>query len=145
MAGQPTYQNLNLPLSYTPEESKVISINIHDTYFIISIPEIDILLCSILVIHGFTYLILSRMKITLIKTLTKTHIFVTIGSILCFKIGFLSTYKHFFKSPSSPFNHSNHETDFIMLLITLLVIAQVLFLLNIIISLFRHGLQRTTR
>ena len=124
---------IQLIFSYNSNEAEVISINIHDTYFIISLLDIDILLCIVLVISGFIYLILNRIKIALIKTLTKTHIYITIGCLLCFKTGFLF------------FNASDYETDVIVILIALIVLAQLFFLFNIIISLFKYGLQRTTR
>lgn len=124
---------IHIICSYNFDETEVISINIHDTYFIISLLGIDIILSIILLISGFAYLILNKIKIALIKGLTKIHIFITIGSILCLEIGFFL------------FNTSNHKTVIFVILIVLIILTQLFLIFNIIISMFKYGLQRTTR
>lgn len=112
------------------DSQSVIDINVHDTYFVIQNFIITELIAGLLFLAGILYWIYQKANRTLNKLLTKAHLFLTIGGILAYPI--VTTLLSW-----------NDENGYSILnwvlpiLILLVLIAQIFFILNLIIGLFQ--------
>ncbi|MCD2258876.1 hypothetical protein [Psychroserpens luteolus] len=117
--------------------NSALDINVHDTYFVIAQREMAIVLCVLYLLAGFMYWIFQKLSIKLYSTLTATHTIITLGGIYFYHAGLL--YFTYFSDPD-PFTSllSNNENIFNLTMYFSLLIVQLLFIVNIIISIFRH-------
>lgn len=120
----------------------VIDINIHDTYFIIAAFHLAIFLSIILFIIGLLYFIHAALNIVLIQILTQIHTIITIGSILIYYIGVSIFSKTESENNISLFDDSFNFESFITLIIILSLVIQPLFIINSLISSFKHLLKK---
>lgn len=121
-------------ISYFDEEA-VIDINIHDTYFIIHYFHLAILLVLFFTISGLVYWLFYKAKITMVKQLSKFHVYMSIGCV------FISFFVRVFSNQSTSndfplYDDISNHVIFIMVLFILLICAQLLFFLNLILSSF---------
>jgi len=116
----------------------VFDINIHDTYYVIA----NVLVAKLLFVFygfvGFIYWTFYKVKISLIRMLTKLHILITIG---CVPIYFLVVNLIFEFKPESDFplfGNSNYHVYFLLTLYSLVIIAQLIFVINLLISSIKY-------
>lgn len=116
----------------TYDQESVLDINLHDTYYVIQHFIIIQCISLLLILVGGLYWIYEKANRKLNKLLTKIHIITTIGGILIYPVieKLLRLYE------------VNQHTTIItnLAIITLMVlIAQVLFLINLLIGLFTRN------
>ncbi|MAB47901.1 MAG: hypothetical protein CMC05_04645 [Flavobacteriaceae bacterium] len=119
-------------------EDAVIDINVHDTYFVIHNSHILQLIAFIYIFLGFIYWFFKRIKIKLTKNLTQLH---TSISILIIPLYFICSYLLELLYPPSNFPLFDDTQNFQLLItvITLIgLLAQLLFIFNIVISLIKY-------
>ena len=119
-------------------EDAVIDINVHDTYFVIHNSHILQLIAFIYIFLGFIYWFFKRIKIKLTKNLTQLH---TSISILIIPLYFICSYLLELLYPPSNFSLFDDTQNFQLLItvITLIgLLAQLLFIFNIVISLIKY-------
>jgi heme/copper-type cytochrome/quinol oxidase subunit 1 len=130
-----------LILSFTDDKNETLAINVHDTYYIISYQHGFILLCFIFLTIGFLYLIFSYFKIQLISILSLSHIF---GSLIF--IGLFFYYLHLVNSVEDfPLFDSIDYNFRIIVSLLLFAFFQLILFLNLIISIIKKLLYRTTQ
>jgi len=122
-------------------EDAVLDINVHDTYFVIHNSHILQLIAIIYSLLGFFYWLFKKVNVKLINALTRLHTAITILVIPIYFIG----HPLFISFPESNFplfDDTPKIQVFITILVLITLIAQLLFILNVIISLFKHFLDR---
>lgn len=117
-----------------------LDINIHDTYFVISFRDLSFVLFSLYFLSGIGYWLVGEIfKKNLIKTLTIIHTVILIGSFLIYWIivGFYQISP--IKKDSVPLFYDNELENIILVISAILVvfIAQPLYIINLLIGLFR--------
>lgn len=125
--------------------TSAIDINFHDTYFVMASFDITVILVVLYSIAGLIYWLFSKFKVSTNRILSKIHTIITIGSILIYYVGYYIIESR----PKSEFplfdDGSLSIMTFKTILIFIVLVTQLLFLANIITSLTKHGIQRTTR
>ena len=123
-----------LSINYLRYEDAVIDINVHDTYFIIHNSHIFQFLAFVYAIIGLSYWIILKPKLLLYTTLLKIHTYTTILIIPLYFIGYfiLNT---FFISDFPLFDETDYIQIFVTSLISIFLILQVLYILNILFGL----------
>ncbi len=120
-------------------ENSVINFNIHDTYFIIDETHAVALISAFLLSIGIIYYLFEKINIRLASVFTLTHTFITLVCILIYPIGKL----YYQLSNDFPLFDSQNSMDTMTItLIGILVLAQFLFILNVILSTTRHYSKR---
>ena len=115
--------------------------NILDTYYVVQYSDIIVIFIIPILLIGLIYWLFSKSKITLIKNLVNIHNLTTIFGIVLLVIIFLFNK---FISPlgsSSRFPLFNESENTSVTLITLCIVilaSQILFVINVIISLIRY-------
>ena len=119
----------------------VLDINVHDTYFVISNRHISILLATYYFLIGLLYWFFKFIKIPLLTILTKVHFLISIGIIPVYFIGhyFLDSFN---KSKYPLFDDTSQLMIFLTVLAIVFILAQILFILNLIIGLLKHFFNR---
>lgn len=113
-----------------------ININIHDTYFVISHFDFSKIVASIFLLIGFIYLYLYTWNFNLSKILVKIHTILSISCFLVFYFGwFYFEMTHSNKFPL--FNNQSKENALNILVISIFIIAQIIFILNLMHSLIK--------
>lgn len=128
---------------YWSNSDDAIDINIHDTYFVIANSHIAKLLFVLYGFIGFIYWAFFITKISLIKILTKLHLLITIGSVPIYFLGVNFIFEFKPKSDFPLFDNSNYDVYFLLTLNSLVIIAQLLFVTNIVISSFKYFRRKT--
>ena len=129
-------------ISYYSED--ILDINVHDTYYVIHYTGIIEILFLLYASLGFIYLAFYKFNIKLITSLTIIHTVVSIGSVLIYFLG-LKLINLFSPKTDFPlFNDLSNENVFVTILFLFAFIAQLLFILNILISSIKYAIQRTT-
>lgn len=120
-----------------------IDINVHDTYFVIVHYHMSILNAIVFLVFGGVYYFFERINFELIPSLTKIHVGITCFSLFVYYFG--GTIVNLLQSNHSDFplldDLSNYNI-YISLLILIVVVAQLLFILNILFSTLRHFLRK---
>ncbi|MFS4469707.1 cbb3-type cytochrome c oxidase subunit I [Maribacter sp. 2210JD10-5] len=114
-----------------------LDINIHDTYFIIGYLHLAVLISIFFGLIGLGYWIMHKMNKRLSMWLNWTHILLTIGGLI---VLFMTPYFSFtFKDQSAfPLFDELERKNLIMIsTISLMIIAQFIYLINLIIGMFR--------
>ena len=122
-------------------EDAVLDINVHDTYFVIHNSHILQLIAIIYSLLGFIFWLFKKVNVKLINALTRLHTAITILVIPIYFIGhplFIS----FSESNFPLFDDTPKIQIFITILVLITLITQILFILNVLISLFKHFLNR---
>lgn len=119
--------------------NKILDLQFHDTYYIISNFHSGLLSGSILVLIGLGYRMVSKMNGSLIKTLSGLHLFLTIGGILL--LLFLTSITD---TGPEPDNYETYQWRKTWIAGTFLVIifSQSIYLLNLMMGLMRRNKQR---
>ena len=113
------------------DSDSAIDINVHDTYFVIHHFAIAELITLYLLFAGFLYWIYQKANLKLNAHLTKTHLILTVGGILLYFV-------------LSGLFQRNEQADYktfnitISILILVILFGQLLFILNLILGLFRR-------
>ena len=124
---------------YWSNSDDAIDININDTYYVIANVHIVKLLFVLYGFAGFIYWAFSISRISHIKILTKLHILITIGSVPVYFFGVNLIFKLKPESDFPLFYNSKYYVYFILILNSLILIAQLLFVINLVISTFKHS------
>ncbi|PIA77824.1 hypothetical protein BFR04_10400 [Gaetbulibacter sp. 4G1] len=126
---------------YNSVETEVISFNIHDTYYIIEIPLITNFVSIILFITGLVYWFFIKLNIRLFKLFIIIHFILSIGIFLAFLIG-LSYFKMSFLAQNNKnfhlFDDSLNQDLFNSVLFFIFFLIQIVFVINLVISVLRH-------
>lgn len=124
-------------------EDSILDINVHDTYYVIAHFDISILRTILFLILGGVYYFFKYINFKLIPSLTKIHIGITCISLIAYYLG--DPIINLLQSNNSDFplfdDKSNYNI-YISLLILIVVVAQLLFILNILFSTIRHFLRQ---
>lgn len=124
---------------YWSNSDDAIDINIYDTYYVIANVHIVKLLFVLYGFAGFIYWAFNKAEVSLIRILTKLHVLVTIGSIPVYFLG-LKLFKLFPPNTNFPLvDDLSDENVFLTLLFLFVFIAQLLFVINLVISTFKHS------
>ena len=127
---------------YTSE--LVLDINIHDTYFVISYADVLLLLASYLFVIGNIYFLFNYWSIKLNKLSSNIHKYLSTTCIIL--IAVIKLYYANSENQDFPlFDVTTNELTYIAITFFVFLIAQLIFLINIILGIFKHGIQRTTR
>lgn len=123
---------------YWSDSDDAVDINIHDTYFVIANSHIVKLLFVLYGFIGFIYSVFYEAKISLIRILTKLHVLITIGSVPVYFLG-LKLFKLHPPNTNFPLiDDLSNENLFLALLFLFVISAQLLFIINLIISTFKY-------
>ena len=124
------------------KSDKALDINIYDTYYIIAYSHIGKLFSFLYLIAGLIYFLVKKIK--LYRPLIKIHIFISIGSFIAFIIG--HTYFSFttlkVNSNFPLFDDLSSENVFYTIIFVLFIFAQLLFLINLVLSLTKFSIKR---
>lgn len=115
-----------------------IDINIHDTYFVITTFHFAILISIVLFLIGLIYYVFSKLKTLLVKSLTVLH---TVITILCFPIYFFGSLyfsKTKLDSNFSLFDDDLNQNIFISIILIIFFLAQIILILNLIVSTIKY-------
>jgi heme/copper-type cytochrome/quinol oxidase subunit 1 len=112
--------------------SKTLDINIHDTYYVIQNKHLYFLISISLIIFYLFYLLFPFFKLRLFLNFKKIHIYTTL--ISC--VGFTFPY-HYFYNEKDLFPPTLDRLFFITFFAVLLVLSLFVFLLNILICIFK--------
>ena len=124
------------------DEESVIDINVHDTYFVIHHSHLAFFLSFFYGLFGLIYWSHYSSNVELVSRLTTIHTVVTIGSIPVYFLG-LKVFELYRQDGDFPlFDDLSNENLFITIIFLLVLLAQVLFLINIILSLVKHLTKR---
>jgi len=114
-------------------DNSALDINIHDTYFVVAHTHIAHILFFLFTLLGFIYFSFSITKIELVKNLTKIHVFITIISVFVNDLAKPLLYDY--NNKNFPlFDRTVNYQSFFTILIIIVLIAQILFILNITYS-----------
>lgn len=119
-------------------KESTIDINVHDTYFVIAHFHITYLIFTVLFILGFLYYLFYRIELKLIRALTRIHVFITCFSLPVYYIGNIFNSIKTKNNVPPLFDDISYTNIFISILILVVIIAQLLFILNLLFSLIRH-------
>lgn len=125
---------------YKPDEA--LDINVHDTYFVIAYSHFGKLFSFLFAFIGFVYFLSKKIK--LYKFITNAHILISIGCFVAFIVGQLYFNFRILKANSNfpLFDDLSSETTFFSILILLFVFAQLIFLINLFLSLTKFIIQQ---
>lgn len=118
-----------------------LTINIHDTYYVISNFDLFISVSSLFALIGFIYLYLYTWNTSLKKILVNIHITLSITSFIVY----FSSWFYFEITDSNNFplfDNQSRENILNISSLTIFVLAQIIFILNLMISLIKRMLQK---
>ncbi|MCL9810118.1 cbb3-type cytochrome c oxidase subunit I [Flavobacterium luminosum] len=118
------------------DSNAVFDINVHDTYFVIHTFHAATVLSFIYFFLGLGYWIIKKINGKLISALSLIHFIITIGSFLAYWVVFLFL-KTFYTEQELLFMPIDLMNNTLVLIFILNLIAQPLYIINIIISLIR--------
>lgn len=123
---------------YWSNSDDAIDINIHDTYFVFANSHIVKLLFVLYGVIGFIYWTFYKVKISLIRMLTKLHVLITIGCVPIYFLGVNLIFEFKPKSDFPLFGNFNYHVYFLLTLYSLVIIAQLIFVINLLISSIKY-------
>lgn len=110
-------------------------INIHDTYYVIRDVDFYVMNSFFVMIIGLLYFISEKLKIVLFSVISKVHIF---GTIFLFFLIIYFNYYNLLEYQSSEFLFDKpNYNKYIIVSILVLISLQILFLINIFVSLIK--------
>lgn len=109
-----------------------LDINIHDTYYVFSLADLNILISILFAIIGLGYWIMLKANRKLSKWLNLTHIALTFGGILL--IWILS---QFYRESIMQFDFNDNLTLAIYLIALIAIFGQIIYPINIISGIIR--------
>ena len=127
------------------DDEAVLDVNVHDTYYVIHNFHLAQFIAVAYFAFGLIYFSFEKLSINLITSLSRIHVSITCLAFLIYIIGMIVLTTINTERSFPLFDDLSNENVFISLIFMFVFIAQLLFLLNIIISLLKYGLQRTTR
>jgi len=126
------------------DERALIDINVHDIYYVTHIFNLLAIIALFYFMLGISYWSLHKYNVKIIKPLAKIHTIATIGGFI-FYLLFMTIFEDDTQLEGSHFaNESSTLYILIKSIFFIIVISQVLFFINLIISTIKHGIQRTT-
>ena len=122
-------------ISFLNYYKMTFDINIHDTYYVIREVDFYIINSFFIMIIGLVYFIFEKFKIILFSVLSKVHIF---GTILLFFLIIYFNYYNSLEYQSSEFIFDKPDYNkYIIISILVLIFLQILFLINIFVSIIK--------
>lgn len=116
-----------------------LSVNVHDTYFVVSLKDTIALFGILLLFFGVFYWLSDKFKFSLNAVLSNSHIF---GTLILFLLFFFFNYKSVQELNQTPvFSEIINSVDYNSYLIFCLmaiIFLQFLFIINIFVSLFKR-------
>ena len=109
-----------------------LDINIHDTYYIFSLTDLNILISVLFAIIGLGYWIMLKANRKLSKWLNLIHITLTFGGILLIWI-----LAQLFRESFMEYDFNNNLTLAIYLITFIVVFGQIIYLINIVRGLIK--------
>ena len=109
-----------------------LDINIHDTYYIFSLTDLNILISVLFAIIGLGYWIMLKANRKLSKWLNLIHITLTFGGILLIWI-----LAQLFRESLMEYDFNNNLTLAIHLITFIVVFGQIIYLINIVRGLIK--------
>jgi len=131
-------------ISFLVDSRNSVDIHLHDTMFVISQNHIFVIFASICFILWILYLITASILPS--RALTILHVLVTLSTITLFLIVVSSSLGNYYsneeryldESALISYNYSNRPTVLITYSIIIFILAQVLFIINIILGILRR-------
>ncbi len=114
----------------------VLSINIHDTYYVIAYFHLTILISLLFGVIGLGYWIMQKGNRRLSKWLSWTHVGLTFGG--AFAVLILS---QLYRGDIMEYEFNNNLNLTITLLLFIIILGQIIFPINIIHGLLKRGKQ----
>lgn len=116
-------------LRYSKLINSSLDLNVYDTNFVSAYKDITVILCGFYVLVGIIYLLIDLARLKLNTILVRVHIFLTIAPIFVyFFIEFI------LKKNFQSFETYSKINSVIVFLTTLVLVAQILFIINLITS-----------
>lgn len=124
--------------TFTYSDKKAfIDINIHDTYYIIHVFHLTSLIAAFYLTQGIIYWLLKKIKVPLLSYLTKIHLFCTVGGLIIYFF-VMTFFEDNTEIKPGIFNESSIVAWIIVVILCSILFSQVLFLINVIIGLFKR-------
>ena len=120
----------------------VINFNIHDTYFVIHVFHLTTLISLLYFLLGISYWAFHKYQVKLIKPLIQIHTMASIGGFLLYIMAMFIFEDDTQTSQSDSFNSTSNLELIITTLFFIIIVSQVLFILNLIISAIKHSIQQ---
>lgn len=122
-------------ISFLVYYKMTFDINIYDTYYVISEVDFYIMNSFFTMMIGLLYFIFEKFKIILFSVLSKVHIF---GTIFLFFLIIYFNYYNLLEYQSSEFLFDKPDYNkYIIISILVLISLQLLFIINIFVSLIK--------
>ncbi len=116
-----------------------LTINIYDVYYVIREIDLLILVISFVTFFSIVYLFFDFVKFKMILILSKIHVY---GTLLMFLFFYILYYKMQVPViPDKKFIFANYPKDynfFIVIILLLIIFLQLLFIINILVSLLKR-------
>jgi len=114
-----------------------LGINVHDTVFIIAKLHVAIFISLLFAILGQGYWMMNRLKRKLSNWLSRSHTTITLGALLIsWILSFVDLSKNI-DSDSAVFDSSHLYELILILIIIMVLLAQILYVINLFIGMFR--------
>jgi len=134
------FELILLIYSLLRKNNNSLTINIHDVYYVIREIDLLILVISFVTFFSMVYLLFDFVKFKMILILSKIHVY---GTTLMFLFFYILYYKMQIPViPDKNFIFANYPKDynfFIFIILLLIIFLQLLFLINIIVSLIKKA------
>lgn len=118
------------------DENAIVDINIHDTYYIIHLFHFITLIALVYFFIGSIYWVFKKLKISLSRNLTLTHLICSIGGILLYVL-LMAMFEDDTEVEPGVFNESSLLGYAIFGLIALILFSQIIFILNLVIGIVK--------
>ncbi|WP_106793354.1 hypothetical protein [Aquimarina sp. Aq78] len=112
----------------------IFDINIHDTYYLIDYFYLATLISILFGIIGFGYWVMQKVNRRLSKWLNWAHIVLTFGGIILVPI-----FAQLYQKEIIEYKFNNNLTLVITIIILLMILAQIIFPINIIYGLIKKN------
>ncbi len=110
-----------------------LSLNIHDTYFVVAHFHLMVLVAILLAIVSFLYLIMIKLNVKLIKWMTLVHLLLTIGGFLTIII-----VSYFPFNLSGSLDNISLYNSTMTIVVLLIIFGQLFFIINGLIGIYRR-------
>ena len=136
---------LLLIYSFYSNSVQSYSLNIADTFYVISNIDFYRFYAALLLILGLLYFTLDRTKVVLLSLLSLLHIF---GTLVLYLLLIYFNYQNSLEYQGPTFHQLNDLPDYnsyIIITLLIFIFLQILFIINIFVSIIKNEIASQTR